>query len=99
MDGARAMECRARRAGVPPAAEDRRARRRLPPTRVRIESRTNLLFSFEKMALRDAAKSAEGARLFAEGLFELLHGAGPLKQRFARWIESSPRCRGVKRAS
>ncbi|RYG27514.1 MAG: hypothetical protein EOO01_41225, partial [Chitinophagaceae bacterium] len=30
---------------------------------VRIESKTNLLFSFEKMALRDAVKSDEGARL------------------------------------
>jgi hypothetical protein len=29
---------------------------------VRIESRTNLLFSFEKMALRDAIKSPTGAR-------------------------------------
>ena len=28
---------------------------------VRIESRTNLLFSFEKMALRDAVKQEEGA--------------------------------------
>jgi hypothetical protein len=54
---------------------------------VRIESRTNLLFSFEKMALRDATKSADGARLFAEGLFDLLHGEGPLKLRFTRWIE------------
>ena len=35
---------------------------------VRIESRTNLLFSFEKMALRDAVKSPAGARRFAEGL-------------------------------
>src|SRR3954467_4551823 len=32
-----------------------------------IESRTNLLFSFEKMALRDAVKPIGGARLFAEG--------------------------------
>ncbi len=31
---------------------------------VRLESRTNLLFSFEKMALRDALKSKDGARLF-----------------------------------
>jgi len=31
---------------------------------VRIESRTNLLFSFEKMALRDAVKSEHGAKLF-----------------------------------
>ena len=30
-----------------------------------IESRTNLLFSFEKMALRDAVRSREGARDFA----------------------------------
>src|SRR5689334_14360296 len=31
---------------------------------VTIESRTNLLFSFEKMALRDAVKPAAGAKLF-----------------------------------
>src|SRR4029078_3110826 len=35
---------------------------------VTIESRTNLLFSFEKMAMRDAVKSSQGARAFAEGL-------------------------------
>lgn len=54
---------------------------------VRIESRTNLLFSFEKMALRDAVKSTAGARLFGEGLFEFLHGAGKLENKFARWCE------------
>lgn len=54
---------------------------------VRIESRTNLLFSFEKMALRDAVKSPAGARLFAEGLFEFLHGGENLDQRFRRWCE------------
>ena len=32
---------------------------------VAIESRTNLLFSFEKMALRDAVRAAEGAARFA----------------------------------
>jgi len=53
---------------------------------VRIESRTNLLFSFEKMALRDAVKSAAGARVFAEGLFEFLHGSGGLERKFERWI-------------
>ena len=41
---------------------------------VRIESRTNLLFSFEKMALRDAVKSPAGATAFAQGLQEFLHG-------------------------
>ena len=54
---------------------------------VKIESRTNLLFSFEKMALRDAVRSPEGARLFAEGLHEFLHGAGPLQHRFEQWCE------------
>ena len=61
---------------------------------VRIESRTNLLFSFEKMALRDAVKSPAGARAFAEGLNDFLHGSGTMEQRFSRWcavIESLPR--------
>lgn len=55
---------------------------------VRIESRTNLLFSFEKMALRDAVKSAAGARLFATGLYEFLHGRGGDEKKFGRWIET-----------
>jgi hypothetical protein len=52
---------------------------------VRIESRTNLLFSFEKMALRDAVKSRAGARTLAEGLYEFLHGSGNSQARFERW--------------
>jgi hypothetical protein len=55
---------------------------------VRIESRTNLLFSFEKMALRDAVKSDFGAQLFAEGLYDFLHGSGGIATRFNRWCES-----------
>src|ERR1043165_8517266 len=55
---------------------------------VAIESRTNLLFSFEKMALRDAVKPATGARRFAESLFEFLYGAGPLSGRFKAWCEA-----------
>jgi len=54
---------------------------------VTIESRTNLLFSFEKMALRDAVKSRSGAEAFATGLFELLHGTGDDRARFERWVE------------
>jgi hypothetical protein len=54
---------------------------------VRIESRTNLLFSFEKMALRDAVKSAEGARAFAEGLYDFLYGAGRMPRKFERWCD------------
>jgi hypothetical protein len=54
---------------------------------VKIESRTNLLFSFEKMAIRDALKSEDGAAAFAEGLYALLHGPGSLEQKFPRWCE------------
>ncbi|MDT7781375.1 MAG: hypothetical protein QOC99_3887 [Acidobacteriota bacterium] len=57
---------------------------------VRVEQRTrhSMIFSFEKMALRDAVKMEEGARAFAEGLYELLHGAGGLERRFNSWVET-----------
>ena len=54
---------------------------------VKIESRTNLLFSFEKMALRDAVKSADGARTFAEGLCTFLFGRANDERRFTEWCE------------
>ncbi|HYJ84602.1 MAG TPA: hypothetical protein VEW46_00935 [Pyrinomonadaceae bacterium] len=54
---------------------------------VRIESRTNLLFSFEKMALRDAVKSTAGARAFAEGLYEFLNGGGDIERKLNRWVD------------
>jgi len=47
-----------------------------------IESKTNLLFSFEKMALRDAVKTTESAKLFAEGLFNYVYGRMEMQQRF-----------------
>ena len=52
---------------------------------VRIESRTNLLFSFEKMALRDAVGSAAGARAFAVGLYAWLYGPGSESSKFDKW--------------
>jgi hypothetical protein len=55
---------------------------------VTIESRTNLLFSFEKMALRDAVRSAPGAKVFAEGLFEFLHGRSSGEASFQRWSDA-----------
>ena len=55
---------------------------------VRIEARTNLLFSFEKMALRDAVREPRGARLFAVELYEFLHGAEDEETSFARWSEA-----------
>ncbi len=51
-----------------------------------IESRTNLLFSFEKMALRDAVKAEVGASAFAEGLWDFLYGRGSDEARFERWV-------------
>jgi hypothetical protein len=45
------------------------------------------LFSFEKMALRDAVKGDAGARMFAEGVYALLHGRGSLQQRFTAWVD------------
>lgn len=55
-------------------------------TAARIESKTNLLFSFEKMALRDAIRSTGGAKMFAEGLYELVYGTGKLEKRFTNWV-------------
>jgi hypothetical protein len=61
---------------------------------LKVESRTNLLFSFEKIALRDALRTAEGAKAFAVGLYEFLYGRGTLEKRFEKWrnvIEGLPR--------
>ncbi len=54
---------------------------------VRIESRTHLLFSFEKMALRDAVRAPAGARSFATGLYDFVYGAGGAEGRFERWCD------------
>ena len=55
---------------------------------VSIESRTNLLFSFEKMALRDAVRDVAGARAFSTGLYRFLHGTGDLEMLFAEWCST-----------
>jgi hypothetical protein len=57
-------------------------------TAVRIESRTNLLFSFEKMALRDALKASAGAKTFALGIRDYLHGDDEPQTRFERWVDA-----------
>jgi hypothetical protein len=51
-------------------------------------SRHSMIFSFEKMALRDAVKSGAGARAFATGLYEFLHGRGSDQARFSSWCET-----------
>ncbi|HEX8852067.1 MAG TPA: hypothetical protein VF754_01195, partial [Pyrinomonadaceae bacterium] len=55
---------------------------------VRLESATNLLFSFEKMALRDAVRPAAGARAFSQGLFDFVYGGRRLERRFERFAET-----------
>ena len=54
--------------------------------RVEQRSRHSMLFSFEKMALRDALRSGEGALVFAHGLYDWLHGRGSMANRFERWV-------------
>lgn len=55
--------------------------------RVEQQSRHSMIFSFEKMALRDAIKGKAGAKAFAEGLYDLLHGSRSLESRFTQWVE------------
>jgi hypothetical protein len=55
--------------------------------RVEQRSRHSMIFSFEKMALRDAVKTPAGAEAFAEGLYKFLHGSGDDRLRFTRWCE------------
>ena len=54
----------------------------------RIESRTNLLFSFEKMAFRDAIRETSGAKIFATALYELLYGGIDVAAAFERWCDA-----------
>jgi hypothetical protein len=61
---------------------------------VRVEARTNLLFSFEKMALRDALADPVGATVFVTGLRAWLEGTERVDERFASWcdaLDSLPR--------
>lgn len=53
---------------------------------IQTEAKTNLLFSFEKIAVRDAVKSAEGSEMFATGLYEWLHGNGLVQRRFEKFV-------------
>jgi hypothetical protein len=55
---------------------------------LRTLSGTNLLFSFESMALRDALKTRLGSRTFANGLYDLIYGGGKLESRFERWCDA-----------
>ena len=54
----------------------------------RIETKTNLLFSFEKMALRDAIRTPAGARDFSKGLYDYVYGSESMQSRFERFAET-----------
>ncbi len=54
-------------------------------------SRHSMIFSFEKMALRDAVRSTSGAKLFATSLYEFLHGRGSDEERFTAWCDAVAR--------
>jgi hypothetical protein len=49
---------------------------------ISLESKTNLLFSFEKMALRDGVKTNAASKLFSEGLFNYIYGRKNIQERF-----------------
>ena len=52
-----------------------------------LEAKTNLLFSFEKMALRDGVKEEASAAVFAKGLFEYIYGKKVLQQKFEAFVQ------------
>ena len=56
--------------------------------RVEQRSRHSMIFSFEKMALRDAVRSAAGAEAFAQALYAFLHGKAPMPRRFETWVNA-----------
>jgi hypothetical protein len=62
--------------------------RQIADIAVRIESRTNLLFSFEKMALRDAVKTIAGKRTVATELYAYLWGRGSPQRKFEDWVQA-----------
>lgn len=73
---------------------DRKAYAQIASLAVGIESPTHLLFSFEKMAIRDAVRSAAGSRAFALGLHDFLSGPEDDADTFDRWcrvVEALPR--------
>jgi hypothetical protein len=53
---------------------------------LRIESRINLLASFEKAAFREAIKEPDHTANFANGLFDLIYGSDAYQLRFTRFV-------------
>lgn len=66
----------------------RGAYRQIADTALRIEAQAGLLFPFEKMALREALRTAAGARLFAHELYPFLYERGSTERRFTDWAQA-----------
>ena len=62
--------------------------RRIVDIALRVEQRSNMLYSFEKMALRDAVATDEGARDFAIALYAFLYGRGSPERKFNAWLDA-----------
>lgn len=55
---------------------------------LQIESKTHLLFSFEKMAIRDALRTPKAQQLFAKSLFQFLYSPEDKLDKFEKWCEA-----------
>ncbi len=64
---------------------DEIARRAL---KVEQQSRHSMVFTFEKIALREAVATRGGAEVFATSLYEFLHGRRALERRFDDWVDA-----------
>lgn len=53
-----------------------------------IEGKTNLLFSFEKMAIRDSLKTGPALKHFSESLYNLIYGQENSNLRFNNFVET-----------
>jgi hypothetical protein len=54
---------------------------------LRVANATNLIFPYEKMALKDGLESPAHQQAFATALFHLLYGDDDLKPRFERYVD------------
>ena len=56
--------------------------------KVEQQSRHSMVFTFEKIALREAVATRGAAELFATSLYEFLHGRRSLDRRFDDWVDA-----------
>ncbi len=54
---------------------------------LQVARKTNLIFRTEMMSLNDGLKSPGGQKRFAESLYDLLYGQGPMEERFNQFAD------------